>query len=66
MRQSWGDFLKGAGRESHGVQVYEEAADLADSVAAYLVAGFTYDHSHPSTEPRYRTCTSLRTSRERR
>jgi len=40
MRQSWGDFLKGAGEQSHGVQVYEEAADLADSVAAYLAAGF--------------------------
>ena len=40
MRQSWGDFLKGAGIHSHGVQVYEDAGDLADSVAAYLVAGF--------------------------
>ena len=40
MRQSWGDFLKGAGAHSHGVQVYEEAEDLADSVAAFLVAGF--------------------------
>lgn len=40
MRQSWGDFLKCAGGQSHGVQVYEEATDLADSVAAYLAAGF--------------------------
>jgi len=40
MRQCWGDFLKGAGAESHGVQVYEEAADLADSVASFLAAGF--------------------------
>jgi len=43
MRQSWGDFLKGAGIHSHGVQVYEDAGDLADSVAAYLVAGFERD-----------------------
>jgi hypothetical protein len=43
MRQSWGDFLKGAGTHSHGVQVYEDAGDLADSVAAYLVAGFDRD-----------------------
>jgi MEDS: MEthanogen/methylotroph, DcmR Sensory domain len=43
MRQSWGDFLKCAGTHSHGVQVYEDAGDLADSVAAYLVAGFDRD-----------------------
>jgi hypothetical protein len=43
MRQSWGDFLKGAGTHSHGVQVYEDAADLADSVASYVVAGFERD-----------------------
>ena len=43
MRQSWGDFLKGAGTHSHGVQVYEDAGDLADSVAAYLAAGFERD-----------------------
>jgi len=43
MRQSWGEFLKGACARSHGVQVYEEAADLADSVAAYLTAGFERD-----------------------
>ena len=40
MRQSWSDFLKGAGVRSHGVQVYGDAAELAESVAAYLVAGF--------------------------
>jgi DcmR-like sensory protein len=43
MRQSWGDFLKGACTHSHGVQVYADAVDLADSVAAYLVAGFERD-----------------------
>ena len=43
MRQSWGEFLKGAGTHSHGVQVYEDAADLADSVAAYIAAGFERD-----------------------
>ena len=40
MRQSWGEFLKGAGAQSHGVQVYGDAADLAESVASYLAAGF--------------------------
>ncbi len=43
MRQSWGDFLKGAGAPSHGVQVYGDACDLAESVAAYLAAGFERD-----------------------
>ena len=46
MRQSWGDFLKGAGAQSHGVQVYGDAADLAESVAAYLAAGF--ERNQPS------------------
>lgn len=40
MRQSWGDFLKVAGARAHGVQVYGDAADLAESVASYLAAGF--------------------------
>ena len=40
MRQSWGDFLRGAADHSHGVQVYGDASELADSVAAYLAAGF--------------------------
>jgi DcmR-like sensory protein len=43
MRQSWGDFLKGAGAQVHGVQVYGDAADLAESVASYLAAGFERD-----------------------
>ena len=43
MRQSWGDFLKGAGARSHGVQVYGDAVELAESVAAYLAAGFERD-----------------------
>ena len=43
MRQSWGEFLKGACATSHGVQVYEEATELADSVAAFLAAGFERD-----------------------
>lgn len=43
MRQSWGDFLRGAGARSHGVQVYADARDLAESVAAYLIAGFERD-----------------------
>jgi len=40
MRQSWGEFLKGAGAHSHGVQVYGEATELADSVASFFAAGF--------------------------
>lgn len=43
MRQSWGDFLRGAGPSSHGVQVYGEPGELAESVAAYLMAGFERD-----------------------
>jgi hypothetical protein len=43
MRQSWGEFLRGAGACAHGVQVYNEPVELADSVAAYLVAGFERD-----------------------
>jgi hypothetical protein len=40
MRQSWGEFLRGAGAGEHGVQVYGEPTELADSVAAYLASGF--------------------------
>ena len=40
MRQSWGEFLRGAGDCSHGVQVYGDVDELADSVAAFLSAGF--------------------------
>lgn len=40
MRQSWGDFLRVAADSSHGVQVYGDTSELADSVAAYLAAGF--------------------------
>jgi hypothetical protein len=43
MRQSWGEFLRSAGACAHGVQVYSEPAELADSVAAYLAAGFERD-----------------------
>lgn len=43
MRQSWGEFLRGAGARAHGVQVYAEPAELADSVAAYVAAGFDRD-----------------------
>jgi MEDS: MEthanogen/methylotroph, DcmR Sensory domain len=43
MRQSWGDFLRGAGPSSHGVQVYGDVTELAESVAAYLTAGFERD-----------------------
>lgn len=40
MRQSWGEFLRGACAGAHGVQVYVEPRELADSVAAYFAAGF--------------------------
>jgi len=43
MRQSWGDFLRRAGDRSHGVQVYGDAEELAESVASYLAAGFERD-----------------------
>lgn len=43
MRQSWGEFLRGAGPRAHGVQIYGEPAELADSVAAYVSAGFDRD-----------------------
>lgn len=40
MRQSWGDFLKGPSSQSHGVQVYGDVSELAESVASYVAAGF--------------------------
>lgn len=43
MRQSWGEFLRGAGAQTHGVQVYAEPGELADSVATYVAAGFERD-----------------------
>jgi hypothetical protein len=45
MRQSWADFLRGAGAQSHGVQVYGDAAEVAESVASYLAAGFERDQA---------------------
>ena len=43
MRQSWGEFLRGACAGAHGVQVYSEPVELAESVAAYVAAGFDRD-----------------------
>ena len=43
MRQSWGDFLRRPGDRSHGVQVYGDAQELAESVSSYLAAGFERD-----------------------
>lgn len=40
MRQAWGDFLRVAKPRAHGVQVYAEPEDLAESVVAFLAAGF--------------------------
>lgn len=36
----WNDFLQGAAPSGHAVQIYNDVDELADSVAAYLVAGF--------------------------
>lgn len=43
MRQAWTDFLKVAGSQMHGVQLYRDATELADSVASYLAAGLERD-----------------------
>ena len=43
MRQSWSEFLRGAGAQAHGVQIYSEASELAESVASFLAAGFERD-----------------------
>lgn len=40
MRQAWGDFLRVAKPRAHGVQVYAEPEELAESVVAFLAAGF--------------------------
>jgi hypothetical protein len=50
MRQSWGEFLRGAGAQTHGVQVYAEADELAESVATYLAAGFDLDSFYDRDE----------------
>lgn len=36
----WHDFLRGAAPSGHAVQIYGDVDDLAESVAAYLAAGF--------------------------
>lgn len=36
----WNDFLQGAAPSGHAVQIYGDVDELAESVAAYLVAGF--------------------------
>jgi hypothetical protein len=40
MRQAWGEFLTSAKPSSHGAQVYAEPAELVESVAAFVAAGF--------------------------
>jgi hypothetical protein len=37
---NWTDFLRGPAPGDHGVQIYDDLEELADSVTAYLVAGF--------------------------
>ena len=46
MRQAWGDFLRVAKPRAHGVQVYSEPEELAESVVAFLSAGF--EHGEPA------------------
>jgi DcmR-like sensory protein len=40
MRRLWSEFLHGATPSAHAVQVYGDLEELAESVAAYLAAGF--------------------------
>ena len=40
MDTSWNRFLDGSAPASHGVQVYADTDELAESVATYLAAGF--------------------------
>src|SRR5438132_13875881 len=46
MRLSWTRFLHSSLAAQHAVQVYETPGELADSVGAYLAAGF--DLSEPA------------------
>ncbi len=57
MRQAWGDFLRTAKPRSHGVQVYAEPEELAESVVAFLTSGFEQGEpavvvAHPETVSR--------------
>jgi KaiC/GvpD/RAD55 family RecA-like ATPase len=40
MGHRWKDFLRGGAPTGHAVQIYDELDELAESVAAYLAAGF--------------------------
>ena len=40
MDRAWAEFLKAPDEPGHAVQVYAEPDELAESVAAYLAAGF--------------------------
>ena len=40
MGRSWTDFLRGSASAEHAVQIYAQLDELAESVAAYLAAGF--------------------------
>ena len=40
MDRAWAEFLKAPDESGHAVQVYAEADELAESVAAYLATGF--------------------------
>ena len=40
MDRTWAEFLEAPDESGHAVQVYAEADELAESVAAYLATGF--------------------------
>ncbi|MDX6511311.1 MAG: hypothetical protein QOE36_815 [Gaiellaceae bacterium] len=40
MVRNWTEFLQGSANPEHAVQIYADLGELAESVAAYLVAGF--------------------------
>jgi hypothetical protein len=40
MQRTWTDFLRRAPSGGHGVQIYRDERELAESVASYLVSGF--------------------------
>jgi hypothetical protein len=40
MARGWAEFVDAAAPGGHAVQVYQDVGELAESVAAYLVAGF--------------------------
>jgi hypothetical protein len=40
LMRRWTEFLRGSEQSAHAVQIYADAVELAESVAAYVAAGF--------------------------